>query len=409
MLSRQIQLNDSVSQSNDLDRRLSDSSKSWLLLFVCCDIPAQLDDTLINCCTQYLTPRQRNALTHFRHEHLQVYNSLRTDRLIKSSAEPDQTSLIVDIQRTACFIASIEDTFGTEFKAENPCPIRWSILLNSFLRTAWTDIRFIGPSIVEFQCYPSWSMHRSVKSNAIDDEPPIPHQQIVPDAAFIVKPDFVFGDAAFSDYDYDDQFQFSNELSVAANPAIYTGTTMHSEVPVVIVEYVKSYGPQGRKWHLVHLSMAMKSAMGLLRALALPPIVLGLLVDGFRTTVVCCSGSEDEDLVTELPEMYDFNLVEPIDVFRLRRCIRNVWKLAHEIESSDRAAHVEVEKSISSESFPLWKVEADRHVGSNQTKDTVRDWCDDVASKAPPSLHPDVPLPIQAGLIQFPIFVDSNS
>ncbi len=145
-------------------------------------------------------------------------------------------------------------------------------------------------------------MHRSVKSNVIDDESPIPHQQIVPDAAFIVKPDFVFGDAAFSDYDYDDQFQFSNELSVAANPAIYTGTTMHSEVPVVIVEYVKSYGPQGRKWHLVHLSMAMKSAMGLLRALALPPIVLGLLVDGFRTTVVCCSGSVDE--VCSLPSIH---------------------------------------------------------------------------------------------------------
>ncbi|KAK0440910.1 uncharacterized protein EV420DRAFT_1125960 [Desarmillaria tabescens] len=101
--------------------------------------------------------------------------------------------------------------------------------------------------------------------------------------------------------------------------------------------------------------MAMKSAMGLLRTLALPPIVLGLLVDGFRITVVCCSRSEAEDLVTELPEKLD------------------------------RAAHVQVEKSISSGTFPWWKTSSDRHLGSNQTNDTIRDWCDDAASKVPPS------------------------
>lgn len=78
------------------------------------------------------------------------------------------------------------------------------------------------------------------------------------------------------------------------NPSVYTGTTIPSEVPLLIVEYVKDYDAGGRKLHLVHLSMAMKSAMGLLRALALPAIVLGLLVDGFRVTVVCCSGSEAE-------------------------------------------------------------------------------------------------------------------
>ncbi len=39
-----------------------------------------------------------------------------------------------------------------------------------------------------------------------------------------------------------------------------------------------------------------------------------------------------QDLVTELPEKCDFDLFKPIDVFRLRRCIRNVWKLAHKLK-----------------------------------------------------------------------------
>ncbi len=117
--------------------------------------------------------------------------------------------------------------------------------------------------------------------------------------------------------------------------------------------------------------MVMKLAMGLLHALALPPIILGLLVDGFRIIVVCCSRSETEvcsflpiaviktnafvifqDLVTELPEKYNFDLGKPTDVFWLRRCMRNVWKLAHEVERLDQAAHVQVEKSISSGTFP---------------------------------------------------------
>ncbi|KAK0447812.1 uncharacterized protein EV420DRAFT_861334 [Desarmillaria tabescens] len=300
MLSRRIRLNGSVNPNHGL----RDTSSSWISLFVCCDIPADLDDALIDRCTQYLTPRQRMALDDLSHEHLQAYESLRTDGLVTSSAEPDQVSLIVDIQRTACFFASVQDTFGVNFKDEKPCPIRWSILFNSFLTVAWTDIRFQGPNIVEFQCYPSWSMHRRVKSNTILDEDP---NQIVPDAAFIVKPDFVFGDAAFSEYSYEEQSEFSDELSVVVNPSIYAGESEHSEVPVLIVEYVKNYSPQGRKSHLVHLSMAMKSAMGLLRALALPPIVLGLLVDSFRITVVCCSESGAE--VRSFPSMAILKLI----------------------------------------------------------------------------------------------------
>ncbi|KAK0200819.1 hypothetical protein DFS33DRAFT_1079353 [Desarmillaria ectypa] len=221
-------------------------------------------------------------------------------------------------------------------------------------------------------------MHRKVQRNTAEDADSMPHQEIVPDAAFIVGPDCVFSGAAFSRYTYEAQFKFSDELSVAVNPSIYTGTTIRSEVPLLIVEYVKNYGAEGWKSHLVHLSMAMKSAMGILCVLALPSIILGLLVDGFRIPVVCCSRSEVEDLVTELPGKYDFDL----DIFRLRRCMRNVWKLAHEIERLDQAAHVEVEKSISSGTFSWWKEGSDQLVGSNQMSDVVHDWCTNVASKA---------------------------
>ncbi|KAK0236909.1 hypothetical protein EDD85DRAFT_1023672 [Armillaria nabsnona] len=133
--------------------------------------------------------------------------------------------------------------------------------------------------------------------------------------------------------------------------------------------------------------------MGLLCALALPPIIRGLLVDGFRIIIVCCSRPETEDLITEIPEKYNFDLGKSTDVFWLRRCMRNVWKHAHEVERLDRAAHVQVEKPISSGTFPWWKASSDRHLGSIQANDTIRDWCDDVAdvvSKA--SLHLDVPL-----------------
>ncbi|KAK0447808.1 uncharacterized protein EV420DRAFT_1567720 [Desarmillaria tabescens] len=378
MLSRRVRLTESIDSSN---HGLSDSSISWVSLFVCCDIPTALDDDLILDCARCLTQRQNRALDQLKHDLLQLDNALYTHGLVSSSPpDTDRTALILDTQRAASFFASIQDTFGTEYIKEKPCPTRWSILLNSFLTAAWADIRAKGPNIVEFQCYPSWSMHRKVQINTIEDADPTPHQEITPDAAFIIKPDFVFGDAAFSKYTYEEQFEFSDELSVGADPSIYTGTTSHSQVPILIVEYVRDYSPQARKSHLVHLSMAMKSAMGLLHALVLPPIVLGLLVDGFRITVVCCSGSEAEDLVTELPEKYDFDLLKPIDVFRLRRCMRNVWKLAHEIERLDRAAHVQVEKSISSGAFPWWKASSDRHLGSTQTKDTIRGWCQDAAS-----------------------------
>ncbi|PBL01742.1 hypothetical protein ARMGADRAFT_1071253 [Armillaria gallica] len=81
-----------------------------------------------------------------------------------------------------------------------------------------------------------------------------------------------------------------------------------------------------------------------------------------------------QDLVTELPEKYNFDLGKSIGVFWLRRCMRNVWKLAHEIERLDRAAHVQVEKSMSSGTFPWWKASSDRHLGSIQANDTIRDW-----------------------------------
>lgn len=74
-------------------------------------------------------------------------------------------------------------------------------------------------------------------------------------------------------------------------------------------------------------------------------------MDGFRTIVVCCLRSETEvcsflsiaviktdafvisqDLVTALPEKYVFDLGKSTDVFWLRRCMRNAWKLAHEIK-----------------------------------------------------------------------------
>ncbi|KAK0431290.1 hypothetical protein EV421DRAFT_1854460 [Armillaria borealis] len=55
--------------------------------------------------------------------------------------------------------------------------------------------------------------------------------------------------------------------------------------------------------------MVMKSAMGLCRALVHPPIVLGLLADGYRLTVVCRAPSESEDLVTELPDSFDFTWI----------------------------------------------------------------------------------------------------
>ncbi|KAK0436736.1 hypothetical protein EV421DRAFT_1105219 [Armillaria borealis] len=395
MVSRRMRLNGPVSQSDDLYQGLSDTLKSWLSLFVCCDIPAVLDNDLMSNCARFLTSRQKPALDQLNREIPQVYDALHTDRLVTSSSNPDRAALIQDAQRATSFFAGIQDTFGT--KDEKPCPIRLSILLNSFLTAAWTDIRAKGPSSIQFQCYPSWSMHRKVHTEDVD---PMPHHEIVPDAAFVVGPDCVFGGAAFSGYTYEAQFEYSNELSVAVNPSIYTGTTIPSEVPLLIVEYVKDYGAGGRKSHLVHLSMAMKSAMGLFRALALPPIVLGLLVDGFRVTVVCCSGSEVEvcpsppmgrhvtkffvicqDLVTELPEKYDFDLFKPIDVFRLRRCMRNVWKLGHEVKRLDRGAHVEVEKSIYSGTFPWWKASSDRQLGSNQTNDTIRDWYDGVASR----------------------------
>ncbi len=63
-------------------------------------------------------------------------------------------------------------------------------------------------------------MHRKDYTEDVD---PMPHHEIGPDAAFVVGPDCVFGGAAFSRYTYEDQFEYSNELSVTVNPLIYTG------------------------------------------------------------------------------------------------------------------------------------------------------------------------------------------
>ncbi|PBK69565.1 hypothetical protein ARMSODRAFT_168383 [Armillaria solidipes] len=91
--------------------------------------------------------------------------------------------------------------------------------------------------------------------------------------------------------------------------------------------------------------MVMKSAMGLCRALVHPPIVLGLLADGYRLTVVSRAPSESEDPVTELPDSFDFNLTDLMNILRLRRCIRNLWDIAREIIELDTAAHSEVENN----------------------------------------------------------------
>ncbi|PBK79472.1 hypothetical protein ARMGADRAFT_1069433 [Armillaria gallica] len=178
MVSRRIRLNGPDCQSDDLYKGLSDTLKSWLLLFVCCDIPAVLDNDLVSNCAQCLTPRQKLALDQLKREIPQVYDALHTVRLVAFSSNSDRAALFQDAQGATSFFAGIQDTFGT--KDEKPCPIRLSILLNSFLTAAWTDIRAKGPSDIHFQCYPSWSMHRKGHTEDVD---PMPHHEMVPDAA----------------------------------------------------------------------------------------------------------------------------------------------------------------------------------------------------------------------------------
>ncbi|KAK0200826.1 hypothetical protein DFS33DRAFT_1386769 [Desarmillaria ectypa] len=254
----------------DSDERLSDPSKSWLSLFVCCDVPAQLDvdahsnpprfPSSFGCIGRLdqslrAVSRPRQRVDHLGHEHLQVYDSLRTEGLVKSSAEPDQTYNGLPVSSLAPKIH-----LGLSSK------------LKSCVRSdVWTDIRFRGPSIVELQCCPS--MHRRIKSNTIVDED---LTQIVPDAAFF-------------------EYTFRSSSAEIAPGSLVDGDEIsYGSAPRAGIAFHRSGTSCG--WLLYH----------------------GRLLFG--------------DLATELPEKYDVDLVKPIDVLRQRWCMRNVWNLAHEIE-----------------------------------------------------------------------------
>lgn len=64
-------------------------------------------------------------------------------------------------------------------------------------------------------------------------------------------------------------------------------------IPLIMVEHVKSYEKRGA--HLDHLSVAMKSALGILRARVMEEVVVGLLCDRNLATVVV-GWNEDEEV-----------------------------------------------------------------------------------------------------------------